>query len=172
MDSHEQREVVKDFEEEELYESDSEEGTSALGLRRRAGSDDEEDGHRRTSYYNEDVVENQGAPPREEDDDDKDDDEEGEDQYAHDNDMEINEVVFSEGEELLKFHREDTGVLEGKESNKDRGEEEKKDAEPFVVPTAGAFYMHDDRFRADGVTRTRYVHGSLMLFDRCYCYLV
>ena len=130
--------------------------------------DDEEDGHRRTSYYNEDVVENQGAPPREDDDDDKEDDEEGEDQCAHDNDMEINEVGFSEPE-LLKLHREDTGDLEGKESSKDRGEEEKKDAEPFVVPTAGAFYMHDDRFRADGVTRTRYVHGSLMLFYRSYC---
>ncbi|CAM6123403.1 unnamed protein product [Calypogeia fissa] len=34
-------------------------------------------------------------------------------------------------------------------------EEEKKEAEPFVVPTAGAFYMHDDRFRDNGGARPR-----------------
>jgi hypothetical protein len=27
------------------------------------------------------------------------------------------------------------------------GEEGKKESEPFAVPTAGAFYMHDDRFQ-------------------------
>lgn len=36
------------------------------------------------------------------------------------------------------------------------GEEEKKEHEPFAVPTAGAFYMHDDRFRDNAGGRHRY----------------
>ena len=43
----------------------------------------------------------------------------------------------------------------GEEEKEGGEEEEKKDAEPFVVPTAGAFYMHDDRFRAVGGARPR-----------------
>ena len=35
--------------------------------------------------------------------------------------------------------------------------EEKKENEPFAVPTAGAFYMHDDRFRDNAGARQRYV---------------
>lgn len=35
-------------------------------------------------------------------------------------------------------------------------EEEKKENEPFAVPTAGAFYMHDDRFRDNAGGRHRY----------------
>ena len=35
------------------------------------------------------------------------------------------------------------------------GEEEKKENEPFAVPTAGAFYMHDDRFRDNAGGRHR-----------------
>ena len=35
-------------------------------------------------------------------------------------------------------------------------EEEKKENEPFAVPTAGAFYMHDDRFRDNAGGRNRY----------------
>lgn len=36
-------------------------------------------------------------------------------------------------------------------------DEEKKENEPFAVPTAGAFYMHDDRFRdSAGASRHRY----------------
>lgn len=41
------------------------------------------------------------------------------------------------------------------EGAKEGNEEEKKEAEPFVVPTAGAFYMHDDRFRESGGARPR-----------------
>lgn len=35
-------------------------------------------------------------------------------------------------------------------------EEERKEVEPFAVPTAGAFYMHDDRFRDNAGGRHRY----------------
>lgn len=37
------------------------------------------------------------------------------------------------------------------------GGEEKKENEPFAVPTAGAFYMHDDRFRDSAGGRHRCV---------------
>ncbi|THG19823.1 hypothetical protein TEA_028912 [Camellia sinensis var. sinensis] len=40
-------------------------------------------------------------------------------------------------------------------------EEEKKENEPFAVPTAGAFYMHDDRFRDNAGGRHRVVSGDL-----------
>jgi hypothetical protein len=38
--------------------------------------------------------------------------------------------------------------------------EEKKENEPFAVPTAGAFYMHDDRFRDNSGARQRYLYSS------------
>lgn len=38
----------------------------------------------------------------------------------------------------------------------DQHEEERKEIEPFSVPTAGAFYMHDDRFRDNAGGRHRY----------------
>jgi hypothetical protein len=43
--------------------------------------------------------------------------------------------------------------------DQDEGEEveEKKENEPFAVPTAGAFYMHDDRFRDNAGGRPRYI---------------
>lgn len=40
-------------------------------------------------------------------------------------------------------------------------EEGKKENEPYAVPTAGAFYMHDDRFEENGRGRHRY---SLLCF--------
>lgn len=42
------------------------------------------------------------------------------------------------------------------EGEGDGGPEEKKENEPFQVPTAGAFYMHDDRFRDSSGGRHRY----------------
>lgn len=41
-------------------------------------------------------------------------------------------------------------------ARKDVAGDDKKDAEPFVVPTTGAFYMHDDRFRDSGGARPRF----------------
>ena len=45
----------------------------------------------------------------------------------------------------------------------DQAGEEKKENEPFAVPTAGAFYMHDDRFRDHAGGRHRYCHRILIL---------
>ena len=75
------------------------------------------------------------------------------------------------GETQSKHRGEDTGISADKDlgnadnsNNKGRIEEEKKDAEPFVVPTAGAFYMHDDRFRSNSVTRPRYEVSYLLVY--------
>lgn len=50
------------------------------------------------------------------------------------------EVADGQGEEGEK------AVVEGEEADG----EEKKEQEPFAVPTSGAFYMHDDRFAENG----------------------
>lgn len=52
------------------------------------------------------------------------------------------------------------GVDDSNENNLQR-EEDKKENEPYAVPTAGAFYMHDDRFRDNAGGRHRYL--SFML---------
>ncbi|XP_052875707.1 protein MLN51 homolog isoform X2 [Gossypium arboreum] len=44
-------------------------------------------------------------------------------------------------------------------------EDEKKENEPFVVPTAGAFYMHDDRFRDNVGGRHRQMRGGRKLWE-------
>ncbi|XP_023548003.1 protein MLN51 homolog [Cucurbita pepo subsp. pepo] len=44
-------------------------------------------------------------------------------------------------------------------------DEEKKVNEPFAVPTAGAFYMHDDRFRDNAGGRHRRTHGGRRLWE-------
>ena len=46
---------------------------------------------------------------------------------------------------------------EGEGEGEGEEEEEKKENEPFAVPTAGAFYMHDDRFRDNAGGRPRYI---------------
>ncbi|KAL6996509.1 hypothetical protein U1Q18_006641 [Sarracenia purpurea var. burkii] len=44
-------------------------------------------------------------------------------------------------------------------------DEEKKENEPFAVPTAGAFYMHDDRFRDNAGGRNRRMLGGRKLWE-------
>lgn len=46
-------------------------------------------------------------------------------------------------------------------------EEEKKENEPFAVPTAGAFYMHDDRFRDNAGGRHRYGYSTQVKWVFC-----
>ncbi|XP_074578572.1 protein MLN51 homolog [Curcuma longa] len=53
------------------------------------------------------------------------------------------------------------------EENEDKEpvEEEAKENEPYAVPTAGAFYMHDDRFQDNGRGRRRRMFGVQKLWD-------
>ncbi|CAI0422626.1 unnamed protein product [Linum tenue] len=56
--------------------------------------------------------------------------------------------------------REDEDII-GEEGD----EEGKKENEPFAVPTAGAFYMHDDRFRESSGGRNRRTYGGQKLWE-------
>lgn len=47
------------------------------------------------------------------------------------------------------------GKLDENQNENQVEEEEKKENEPYAVPTAGAFYMHDDRFQENGKGRHR-----------------
>eukprot|EP00262_Sarcandra_glabra_P000193 TRINITY_DN10285_c0_g1_i1.p1 TRINITY_DN10285_c0_g1~~TRINITY_DN10285_c0_g1_i1.p1 ORF type:complete len:658 (-),score=139.38 TRINITY_DN10285_c0_g1_i1:420-2393(-) len=145
--------------EEADYESDPEEALLPLTMRRREASDDEDgEGDEREKPVRVDprVVigsdgesDGQGGAPGYED----------EESEIEEEEEEIEEEEFeervSEGDngaeevEVPAVLPESGGDLEGfRETN--QGEEEKKENEPFAVPTAGAFYMHDDRFRDNG----------------------
>ncbi|KAL0910142.1 hypothetical protein M5K25_021085 [Dendrobium thyrsiflorum] len=65
---------------------------------------------------------------------------------------------------------EESGLRSGGEmggfKEKNPGEEEeKKESEPYAVPTAGAFYMHDDRFEENGRGRHRRMPGGRRLWE-------
>nr|XP_024401518.1 protein MLN51 homolog isoform X1 [Physcomitrium patens] len=161
--------------EEGEYESDSD-GTSALALRRREASDDEErevpasSSHH--SFSDEDAEEGEGTPP----DDGEDDDEEKEGAAL----LRRRRLVSEEEDDHEGLHHQEGGsrksadkedgsqgsAAAGTTDGKEAGEEDKKEAEPFVVPTAGAFYMHDDRSRGVGGARPRRgVGGSRKLWE-------
>lgn len=48
-------------------------------------------------------------------------------------------------------------AVQAEDQGEGEEEVEKKENEPFAVPTAGAFYMHDDRFRDNAGGRPRYI---------------
>ncbi|MCO5588606.1 hypothetical protein L7F22_042563 [Adiantum nelumboides] len=159
------------------YESDSDEGTSALALRRRVASDEEDDDDETNSArgngcYNDDLEHHEGGAFVEE----------GEDEEEEEYEDVEDEVILLGGrketsddydneeanEELSKHTREGTRKPQGSAATGGSIEvalEGKKDVEPFVVPTAGAFYMHDDRFRYNGLTRSRRSAGGRRLWE-------
>ncbi|KAL2338096.1 hypothetical protein Fmac_012542 [Flemingia macrophylla] len=160
------------------YDSDPEEATRPLTMRRREASDDEE--------AEGDVTDKRGDR-RVDVPSDELDDEGGVEDYDNDDVV----VVVEEEEELEDEEVEEEayeekgasgGVDEGsvvvvKESDggddvtpplEDSAEdhlEEKKENEPFAVPTAGAFYMHDDRFRDNSAARHRRIPGGRRLWE-------
>lgn len=157
--------------EEGEYDSDSD-GTSALALRRRQASDDEDrelplhavssaddddedDADASPHSFSDEEVDGVGTPPDGEDEagaalprrrrlvSDEDDDHEG----LHQEDGSRKSADPDDGPQDIAA----AGAPDGVEP----ADEEKKEAEPFVVPTAGAFYMHDDRFRGVAGARPR-----------------
>lgn len=175
----EQAVLVSGDEEEAEYESDNEGGTSALALRRRVASDVEDDDHEvsaeREGAYYDDGEDDQGAAPDE--DEDQEEEEEEEEEYADSEDAARTRDASEEddnGEEKFSQQRRVQHVAGGAPSgteglkgtgSKEGPEEDKHNAEPFVVPTAGAFYMHDDRFRNNGVIRARRSAGGRKLWE-------
>ncbi|KAK7261849.1 hypothetical protein RIF29_28172 [Crotalaria pallida] len=181
--------VVED--EDVEYESDPEDVKRSLAMRRRReASDDEEaegeydDGRGNNTsdprVIHSDDSEGEGGVA---DYDDDDEEEELEEEYDEEEDEEgVEDEVYEErgveegGAEVVNgavVMLNDSGVPaaddvntpleEGDSGNKDA--EEKKENEPFAVPTAGAFYMHDDRFRDNAGARNRRMNGGRRLWE-------
>ena len=171
--------------EEVEYDSDPEEVKRSLAMRRREASDDE-DGEgegseklrvdRRVGILSDESDGQGGAAEYDEDEEEldlEDDDggEEGVDDEEEYDEGEEEEVYEESGRER-EGPVESSGVaisepagdgrrpveesLDAHVGSQAEGEEEKKENEPFAVPTAGAFYMHDDRFRDNAGGRHRY----------------
>ncbi|BAS95064.1 Os05g0534600 [Oryza sativa Japonica Group] len=150
------RDAASDYDEEE--EEEEEEGARPSPPTK-AGSDAESDGQGAAEVY---------------DDDDAYEDDEGYEEYG-----EVYEefeqgrgvaggvatgAVAAAGEEAGMGMK---GEAEGEASAAAaEGEEGKKGSEPYAVPTAGAFYMHDDRFQeARGHGRQRRMVGDRRLWN-------
>ncbi|XP_057514814.1 protein MLN51 homolog [Actinidia eriantha] len=76
--------------------------------------------------------------------------------------MEASGVVRKKLDEERERDLEESTELQGVDQVE---EEEKKENEPFAVPTAGAFYMHDDRFRDNAGGRNRRTLGGRKLWE-------
>nr|GEW97559.1 hypothetical protein [Tanacetum cinerariifolium] len=116
--------------------------------RRTLASDDEEDEEDdgvAGKYGEDDDDEGQGGAGEYDDDDDVTDEVEVVDDVA--DEVDVVDDVAVVGEVEVEGKNVEGGEGEG-EGEGEGGE--KKENEPFAVPTAGAFYMHDDRFRGSG----------------------
>lgn len=142
------RKGEEEQEHEEEYESDLDDAPLPAVRRRAAASDEEEEDE-----------EGEGLPaPRRGPGSDAESDGQGAaEEYGEEYDEEVYED-FEQGRggaaaQAVAAPREAAeGAEEGGEAAiaaaaGEEGEEGKKESEPFAVPTAGAFYMHDDRFQ-------------------------
>ncbi|XP_074312583.1 protein MLN51 homolog isoform X2 [Silene latifolia] len=171
------------------YESDPDEVKMSLKMRRREASDDEEHDDD-VEEINDDILhrtigavdsggesDGQGAA-----DDYEYEEEYYDDEYDEDSEVEEREINGGKMVEETVLAKEvsevEVKVKEEEEEEKEKvevaeveaeaaGDEaaEKVVVEPFAVPTSGAFYMHDDRFRdmADG--RNRRTFGGKKLWE-------
>ncbi|GKG14602.1 protein MLN51 [Tanacetum coccineum] len=114
---------------EEEYESDPKQSKLSIKMRRGAVASDNDDVW--VSDYESDV---QGAP-----DDYNYNDGDDDDDMAYEGLVEVVEVV----EKVVE--REEGESVDGTVGEGEAGGGEKKANEPFAVPTADAFYMHDDQ---------------------------
>uniref|UniRef100_A0A7N0UZS6 Btz domain-containing protein n=1 Tax=Kalanchoe fedtschenkoi TaxID=63787 RepID=A0A7N0UZS6_KALFE len=163
------RRVASDDEEEDEKEEEGERGADG-GEKRRDGVPPRVD--IRTSDEESD---DQGAPEDYEDEDIEEDEEELEDGVelvAADDvrgrgreraSVDMENGVRGEGMELLEGEIADRLDVGDSENQVEGGEE--KEHEPFAVPTAGAFYMHDDRFRENAAGRHRRTLGARKLWE-------
>lgn len=182
-------------EEDVDYESDPEEAKRSLAMRRRAAASDDEEGEGEVrekpgedprAGIHSDESDDQGGAAEYDDDEEElgleeeeeiDEEEQGEDEVLEQEDLEGDQERGREGEtggriEVLAVKESDGDGRRSVEESVDENaetqaaeEEEKKENEPFAVPTAGAFYMHDDRFRDNAVGRHRRTHGGRKLWE-------
>ncbi|XVF86572.1 hypothetical protein PTKIN_Ptkin18bG0052700 [Pterospermum kingtungense] len=165
------REAASDDEEGEREEDNR---TEARMDRRAVIHSDESDGQGGAADYDydeeESVLEEDEEVYDEEDEEEEEIDEEEVDEAGK---RELQGNVERTGEDMKEAvvgdgsRNVDEGV-EINDNNNHVGEEdgeEKKENEPFAVPTAGAFYMHDDRFRDNIGGRHRRTHGGRKLWE-------
>lgn len=149
-------------EEDTEYDSDPEEAKRSLSMRRRReASDDEEDeagdnGLDHRGVIHSDESDSEGGVA----DYDNEEEEEQDEEEEYDEVVDEEEGSGANGAAAMVKESDDADVKEPLEEagkRDDNDEEEKKESEPFAVPTAGAFYMHDDRFRDTAAARHRYL---------------
>ncbi|KAL8139427.1 hypothetical protein V2J09_005448 [Rumex salicifolius] len=158
-------EEEEEGEEEEKGEGDGEERREMTSAR---ASDAESDGQGGAAEY---------------DDEELEEEEEYYDEYEEEEEEElvaVGEYVDNGGEAGVRARGEsdateaigrDEEVGDSNEGHVPDGEEqvgeegEKKENEPFMVPTAGAFYMHDDRFREALGGRNRRTFAGRKLWE-------
>ncbi|XP_047332813.1 protein MLN51 homolog isoform X1 [Impatiens glandulifera] len=167
--------------EEVVYESDPEEETTlSLSMRRREASDEEEGTEDEKENRENNMSRNinsrariapdsesdcEGAAADYDDDDEDSDIEEKRDKVVEAKYVEVGDDEFGApevagGESTGKSVEESEDVKELLPLEK-----EKIKNEPFAVPTAGAFYMHDDRFRDNEGGRHRRTLGGRELWE-------
>ena len=174
------------------YESDPEEAVTSLKMRRREASDDEDtervveerEGEKRDLSHHpwaeiaDSECESDGQGGAAE----YGEEEEEEEEYYDEQEEEVAEVECEEEREIGAGDVEDIAgdiggtksaeqiIESGEAIGQDQGDEEekKKENEPFAVPTAGAFYMHDDRFRYNAGGRHRYSCERSILYLCCF----
>lgn len=138
--------ILSSDNEDDVLPEDEDDGRSTDFIRRRRKREEDvvegEGGVEDYEELNEEAVEGEGKA-----------EEEGDDNLPKGSisrEPEDGEIVDVNGVEV-------TDADGGGEDNKENGEEkeEQKPPEPFVVPTSGAFYMHDDRFSESGGSRPR-----------------
>ncbi|KAH9714649.1 protein MLN51-like [Citrus sinensis] len=130
--------------------------------------DDDEEEHDRELEEEEEEEEEEGDVYEDE-----------EEEEIYEEEESIDGAVKVKGIEGNDVRRSTEGAVEVSAGNNDNGngaekndaveegmEEEKKESnEPFAVPTAGAFYMHDDRFRENVAGRHRRTHCGRRLWE-------
>ncbi|KAI9159888.1 hypothetical protein LWI28_002896 [Acer negundo] len=164
--------------------SDDEEEESEERARRKGGgkgrmehrvlthSDDESDGEGGAPADYDDEEEHDEELEEEVYEDEEDDgvyeEEEAKEEEGNDPEVKIKRMESVDGEKTVEGDVDATVDDNDNEKNdvaEETEEGKKESSEPFAVPTAGAFYMHDDRFRDNVGGRHRRTQGGRKLWE-------
>ncbi|XP_047341750.1 protein MLN51 homolog [Impatiens glandulifera] len=191
MDGGKNEHIAASRQDEVEYETDSEEEPNmSLAMRRKEASDDEEGGEMTGKSPtrigsrvgigepdDEGAVEEYDYGESDEEEYEKEEEEGGYVERGRSNDQweVVRDVVDVREERVVDKEVDGDGVSSVLEAQEIEGGnqlgveeeegEEKKETEPFAIPTTGAFYMHDDRFRDNVAGRNRKTLGGKQLWE-------
>ncbi|KAG8483397.1 hypothetical protein CXB51_022231 [Gossypium anomalum] len=180
--------------EEVEYESDPEEVKRSLAMRRREAASDDEDNNteprmdRKTVVHSDESDGQGGAADYDDGEEELDleesyDEEEEEEEEIDEGGVEkVGKTVLQRnldeiGEDLKEAvvsdvnwsytdeEEVDVEINDNNDNHVEEKDKKEKENEPFAVPTAGAFYMHDDRFRENVGGRRRRTRGGRKLWE-------